>query len=88
LFTRSACSSMVEPAMAIDTVDCLTVEVDMGSATSWGRHPDRAWLIRLGRGDRSVIVAWGLSRAAADSLAEHITDLVGCPGGLTRRDCR
>ncbi len=54
----------------------LTVEVDIGSASSWGRPPDRAWLVRLHRADRSIIVAIGLSRTAADSLAERITELV------------
>jgi hypothetical protein len=62
-------------------VDCLAVEVDMGSATSWGRLPERAWLIRLRCGDRSVIVAWGLSRVAAETLAERITDVVCGAGG-------
>jgi hypothetical protein len=55
----------------------LTVEVDTGSASSWGRPPDQAWLVRLRRADRSIIVAIGLSRTAADSLAERITELVG-----------
>jgi hypothetical protein len=55
----------------------LTVEVDHGSASSRGRRPDRAWLVRLRRADRSVIVAIGLSRAAADRLAGQIADLLG-----------
>ncbi len=59
-----------------DHTDPITVEVDHGSATSRGRHPDRAWLIRLRRGDRSVIVTWGLSRRAADRLADEITQLL------------
>ncbi|HUY63910.1 MAG TPA: hypothetical protein VMV14_05280 [Acidimicrobiales bacterium] len=58
----------------------MAVEVDMGSATSWGRHPGRAWLVRLRRGDRSVIVAWGLSDVAAEHVAERITDLLGGAG--------
>lgn len=53
-----------------------TVEVDAGSASSWGRPPDRAWLVQLHRADRSVIVAIGLSRTAADHLAERIAELV------------
>ena len=52
----------------------------MGSATSSGRHPGRAWLVRLRRGDRSVIVAWGLSDVAAEHVAERITDLLGGAG--------
>jgi hypothetical protein len=58
-------------------VEGLAVEMDMGSATSWGRHPDRTWLVRVRRGDRSVIVAWGLNRAAAQTLAEQITAVIG-----------
>jgi hypothetical protein len=58
----------------------LVVEVDTGSATSWGRPADRAWLVRLRRGERSVIVAWGLSHASAKRVAEQIIDVVcgGC----------
>jgi hypothetical protein len=54
----------------------VTVEVDQGSASSRGRSPDRAWLVRLRRGEGSVVVAVGLSRAAADRLAGQISDLV------------
>ncbi len=54
----------------------LTAEVDHGSASSRGRRPELAWLVRLRRADRSVIVAIGLSRTAADHLAEQIADLL------------
>ena len=54
----------------------ITVEVDMGSATSRGRPPEQAWMVRLRRGQRSVIVAIGLRRPAADRLAEQLVDLV------------
>lgn len=52
-----------------------SVEVDMGSASSRGRSPDRAWLVRIRRSDRSVVVAIGLRRRDADRLAEALTDL-------------
>lgn len=58
------------------TTDPITVEVDMGSASSRGRPPDRSWLVRLRRRDRDVIVAIGLRRHAADRLAEQLTDLL------------
>jgi len=58
------------------TTQPLTVEVDTGSASSRGRPPDRAWMVRLRRADRSVIVAIGLNRTAADSLAERIAELI------------
>ena len=57
------------------TPDPITVEVDMGSANSRGRPPGRAWLVRLQHADRSVIIAIGLRRHAADRLAEQLTDL-------------
>ena len=59
--------------------DRVGVQVEAGSATSWGRRPDRAWLVRLQRGRRSVIVAWGLERGTAERLATKIVDLLGGP---------
>lgn len=54
----------------------LSVEVDVGSASSRGRPPDQAWLVRLCRADRCVVVAIGLSRIAAEHLADHIAEIV------------
>ena len=54
----------------------MTVEVDMGSASSRGRTPERAWLVRLRRSDQTVVVAIGLRRSAAQRLAEQISDLL------------
>ena len=54
----------------------ITVEVDMGSASSRGRPPERAWLVRIRRADRAVIIAIGLRRTAADRLAEQLTELL------------
>ena len=51
-------------------------EVDMGSASSRGRHPDRAWLVRLRRDERVLVIAIGLRRTAADRLADQINDLL------------
>jgi hypothetical protein len=51
-------------------------DVDTGSASSRGRPPEQIWLVRLRRGDNSVIVAIGLYRAAAEHLAERINDLL------------
>ena len=60
----------------------VSVEVDMGSASSRGRPPERAWMVRLRRGQRSVIVAIGLRQSAAERLASQIADLLdtGQPG--------
>ena len=57
----------------------VTVEIDIGSASARGRPAGQAWLIRLRRGDRSVITTIGLSRISADRLAEQITDLLSEP---------
>lgn len=46
----------------------ITVEIDTGSATSRGRPPGQAWLVRLRRGDRSVITTIGLSHTSAEHL--------------------
>ena len=55
----------------------ILVEVDQGSASSRGRPPERAWLVRIRRGERTVIVAIGLRRTAAERLGEQLTDLFG-----------
>jgi hypothetical protein len=52
------------------------VEVEMGSATSRGRPPERAWLVRIRRHHRYVIVNTGLRRPHADRLAQQLTDLL------------
>ncbi len=57
----------------------VTVEIDIGSASTRGRPPDRAWLLRLRRGDRQVITTIGLSRTAAEHLAEQVIDLLADP---------
>lgn len=60
------------------------MEVDFGSATSRGRPPERAWMVRLRRGERSVIVAIGLRRPAAERLAAGIAELLGAGDGTDR----
>ena len=54
----------------------ITVEIDRGSASSQGRPPQRQWLIRLRRGDPSIIIAIGLPRTGAEHLAEQIDELL------------
>ena len=53
-----------------------TAEVDTGSASSRGRPPERIWMVRLRRGDNSVIVAIGLHRFAAEHLAARIHEVL------------
>ena len=57
----------------------LVVEVDLGSSSSRGRAPGRAWLVRIRRGNRAAVVAIGLSRSCAEALAEKITALMAPP---------
>ena len=54
----------------------IVAEVDLGSTSSKGRTEGRVWLVRLRRGNESVIIAIGLSQMRADALAERITKLL------------
>lgn len=54
----------------------VVVEVDHGSASSWDRPASTAFLVRVRRGEESLIVAIGLSRENADSLAERLAQLI------------
>ncbi len=62
----------------------ITVEIDTGSTSSRGRRPGQAWLIRLRRGNRTVITTIGLSRTSAELLAQQITDLLAEPDTLDK----
>ena len=77
-FCSPACRVRSHRAATKDKAEPVSVEIDLGSASSRGRPIERAWLVRLRRGQRSVIVAIGLRRPAADRLAEQIADLLGC----------
>ena len=77
-FCSPGCRVRSHRAATQDKAKPVSVEVDLGSASSRGRPIERAWLVRLRRGHRSVIVAIGLRRPAADRLAEQIADLLGC----------
>ena len=74
--SRSAILSTRERRPAVPLV---TVQIDTGSTSSRGRPPGRTWLIRLRRGNRSVITTTGLSRTSAEHLAGQITDLLAEP---------
>ena len=54
----------------------VTVEVDHGSTSAKGRPAGRVWMVRLRRGERSVIVATGLGWPSADHLARQLTQLL------------
>jgi hypothetical protein len=55
----------------------LRIEVEPGSATSWGRAPEHSYLVRLCRGERAVVLAAGMTRAGAEHLAGHARELLG-----------
>ena len=60
----------------MNTQHPLIVEIDIGSASTRGRKPDHHWTIRIRRGDQSVIVNVGLTRTAAEHLADHIAEVI------------
>ncbi len=76
MFCSAACRVRAHRTRQRDAYEPVSVEVDMGSATSRGRPSERAWMVRLRRGQRSVIVAVGLRRPAAERLAGQIADLL------------
>ena len=77
-FCSQACRARAHRASQRDKAEPVSVEVDMGSAGSRGRPIDQAWMVRLRRGQRSVIVAVGLRRPAAERLAAQVADLLDC----------
>lgn len=54
----------------------ILVEVDHGPLNAQRRPAGRVWLVRLRRGHHAVIVASGLGRTTADSLAAQITTVL------------
>jgi hypothetical protein len=78
-YCSPACRLRAHRARRRDQQRPTTIEIDLGSASSRGRPADQAWMVRIRRGDRSVIVAIGLRRHAAISLAEQIADVLDAP---------
>jgi hypothetical protein len=76
-FCSPACRVRSHRAAQRARAEPVSVEVDFGSASSRGRPPERAWMVRLRSGQHSVIVTIGLTRTAADTLASQIADLLG-----------
>lgn len=59
-----------------DRAQPLHAEVDHGSTSAKGQAPGRAWLVRLRRDNRAVIIATGLARPSAEHLASKINQLI------------
>lgn len=60
--------------------DAVIVEADAGSSTSWDALSNESGWSACALVMPSVIVAWGLSRAVAERLAQRIADLLGVGG--------
>lgn len=56
--------------------DPITVQVDIGSATSWGRPESESYLIRIHRGSDYVIVATGVNKNLAERRADDLRALL------------
>jgi hypothetical protein len=61
----------------------LHAQTDHGSTSAKGRPSGRAWLIRLRRGHRAVIIATGLTQPAAEHLTHQINQLLHPPPDST-----
>jgi len=57
----------------------IVVEVDHGSTSSRGRPAGQVWLVRIRRGPLATIVAVGLGRPSADTLATQIRGVIDPP---------
>lgn len=76
IYCSPACRSATYRIHRRRSDEPVVVEVDHGSTSAKGRPAGRVWMVRLRRGQRSVIVAIGLGRPSADHLAGQISDLL------------
>jgi hypothetical protein len=86
IYCSPACRSAAHRTDRRRANEPMAVEVDHGSTSAKARPAGRVWMVRLRRGERSVIVATGLGRPSADHLARQLTQLLGPspkPGGGT-----
>ncbi len=83
IYCSAACRSSSYRSQRRRVDEPIVVEIDHGSTNAKRRPAGRVWMVRLRRGQRSVIVAIGLGRPSADHLAHQISDLLG-PGETAR----
>jgi hypothetical protein len=76
IYCSPACRSAAHRTDRRRAHEPVTVEVDHGSTSAKGRPAGRVWMVRLRRGERSVIVATGLGWPSADHLARQLTQLL------------
>lgn len=79
LYCSTACRTEAYRAANPDQAAPLHVEVDVGSTSSRGRPAGQVWLVRLRRGSRCAVVAIGLGRPSAETLAAQIRDVINPP---------
>ena len=54
----------------------VTAEVHFGSATTRSRKEERAWMVKLRRGNKELIVAIGQTRDAAERLTARLNEFL------------
>jgi hypothetical protein len=70
------CSPQCRPAARGRAGVCVVVEVDHEPTPDNERPAGRVWLVRMRRGQRSVVIAAELGRPSADHLAGQLNELL------------
>jgi len=76
IYCSPACRNAAHRKHRAQVEQPLLVDVDHGSTSSKNRPSGRVWMIRLRRGNRSVILTTGLGRASADTLPDQIRAVI------------
>ncbi len=79
LYCSSACRTEAYRAANPDQHAPLLVEVDHGSTSSRGRPAGQVWLVRVRRGRHQAIIAIGLGRPSAETLAAQLRNVINPP---------
>lgn len=79
LYCSTACRTEAYRAANPDQHAPLLVEVAHGSTSSRGRPAGQVWLVRIRRGTRQTIIAVGLGRPSAETLAAQLRDVINPP---------
>ncbi len=83
LYCSTACRTEAYRQANPDQSAPLLVEVDTGSTSSRGRPAGQVWLVRLRRGRHQAIIAVGLGRPSAETLAAQLRDVINPPPLVT-----
>ena len=72
------CSASCRPSASTKQgVSSLVVELDHAPTPEDSRPTGRVWVVRLCRGEKSVVVAEELGRPSADQLVRELNELIG-----------